>query len=388
MCSGIRAFTFLQVMKSLLLPAFLLAFAVPCLHAQAPTAPPGAPAAPLPEPLTDEQTARILEEITKVQKEFARTKKEVVANALSKFQSVLGDSDAAVTDLYLAAYRVVHLERKPATSKEEAKERENGEWREKALASLGPGASATTLRLQLQLLVLRLQAALGREEDKTIAALREYMQNVAAYLQTLAAAPQPEPDKRAAGNGPRNNGRRPPDDPRDRRASPGGRALQQSVMSSLFAEAYNLDTYLDDVKGLPQSPLDFSACYTGLLLPWYRANRVTDLSGVWDEYLRLETLKVQAAHDPDAAAAWAAGAYKQLYWGKWLDLLSFGISAPTATTELITLIRENPLHPQLKTWIADLAKIGEKMGGLKFGDDELSAGAQPPAPTGTTPKVE
>ena len=53
--------------------------------------------------LTDEETAKILADITKVQREFVKTKKEVLAGALSKVE--LGDEIPA--ELYKAVAEVL-----------------------------------------------------------------------------------------------------------------------------------------------------------------------------------------------------------------------------------------------------------------------------------------
>ena len=126
----------------------------------------------------------------------------------------------------------------------------------------------------------------------------------------------------------------------------------------------------------PRAPADLRTAYQNFLLPWYRANKKDELPSVWDEYLRGETALQQISLAPAALAAWGSGEYKDLYWAKWLDLLSQGVNATMATGELVKIIAENPTHSSLKKWIADLAKVAEAMGGLKF--DETSTAPKPP----------
>jgi hypothetical protein len=353
-------------MKSIV-AVLLLPFLI--VHSRAQTPEP-APVAPAPASgLGDDETARILEEITKVQREFAKTKKDLLASALERFKAASA-SDALAADFYLAAYRVVHIDRKPATTKEEQEERANGEWQKKALAALGEGASSTTLRMQLQLLVMMLEASKAEDAAGDVERLRAYMQGVITFLHAANAAVEQPPVRRPVatvgkkgkkGDDPRGN------EQEARRPRNGAaRNLRQGVMASIFAEAYNLGAYFEPPAQWPHSPADFRAAYMNVILPWYRANKKADLPVVWDEYLKAETTMQQISLSPDALEGWGTREYRQLYWSKWLDLLSHGVNATVAAQELVKIVRENPSHPSLKTWIADLARVAEAMGGLKF----------------------
>jgi len=333
--------------------------------------------------LTDDETARIMADITAVQREFAKTKKEVLASALERFRTA-ARGDAQATDFFLASWRVVNLDRKPAATKEEQEARAKGEWQAKALASAGEAASPTVLRLQLQLLVLMLEARVpaadGRKVADAAGVLRNYMQGVISILPAAAAAPTEDPAEKR--NAPGRRGRRSNDDDdraedRERLRRKGGalRGLRHDVMDTLFASAYNLGAYFEPPAQWPRSPADFHAAYANIILPALLAGKKEDLPAAWDERLRGETLLQQATLPPDAFASWGAGGYRDLCWSKWLDLLSHGVNATSATAELVKIVRENPSHPSLKRWIADLAKVAETMGGLKFDD---APGTPPP----------
>lgn len=356
-------------MKSLV-AITLLALAV--IRAPAQSAPPSAAV------LTDDETARIMADITAVQREFAKTKKEVLASALERFRTAAG-GDAQATDFFLASWRVVNLDRKPAATKEEQEARAKGEWQAKALASAGEAASPTVLRLQLQLLVLMLEARAPVADDRKVtdaaSVLRNYMQGVISILPAAATVAPEDPPEKRNGPGPDRRGRRSNDDDdraedRERLRRKGGalRGLRHDVMDTLFASAYNLGAYFEPPAQWPRSPADFHAAYANIILPALRAGKKEDLPAAWDEHLRGETLLQQATLSPDAFASWGAGGYKDLCWSKWLDLLSHGVNATSATAELVKIVRENPSHPSLKRWIADLAKVAETMGGLKFDD--------------------
>lgn len=348
---------------------------------------------PVPEPtatkpasaLSDEETAKVLEAITQVQKEFAKTKKEVLANALERYRSAEVSEDQAL-DFYLACYRVVKLERVPAITKEEQEERNSGEWKKKALASLGEGTTSAMLRMHLQLLVVLLESASAKSDAKIVSSLRTYMQAVAAYLPTAAATLEAPAGKRVVATVGKKSKREEEERASEklvaRKKSSAVRQMRQPVMGTLFAEAYSLGSYVEPPAQWPRSPTDFRAAYENVILPWYRANKKTDLPAVWDEYLKAETSLQEIAMQPAELLKWSATEYKSLYWSKWLDLLNNGVTATTATQELVKTIRENPAHPALKTWITDLAKIAGGIGGLKFDGVPVSppdASDNPPA---------
>lgn len=352
----------MKALPSLLLLAFL------CSTASAQTAAPASP------PVGDEETAKILAEITKVQRDFAKTKKDLTASALERIKSAAA-TDAAAQEFFLAAYKVVNIDRKPASSKADQDERAGGDWQKRAVDSLGEGPVSTTLRMQLQLLAMMLDAPNAKDADSLVASLRAYMQAVAAFLPTAGASLEPEPVHKPVAVVAKKNKR--DDDPRaeekaerelQRKKGSLVRHLRQKVLGSVFAEAYNLGSYMDAPEKWPQSPVDFSAAYQQVILPWYRANKKTELPAVWDEYLKSETLLQKLSLSDDDFVEWGTREFKQLSWSRWLDLLSNGVTATAAMQELVKIVRENPSHPALKTWIADLARVAEQMGGLKFDD--------------------
>ena len=289
-------------MKALLSAAILLPLLILTSKGQTPEPAPATG-------LTDDETTKVLEEITKVQREFAKTKQEVLANSLERFKAASA-SDAQAADFFLAAYRVVNLDRKPAATKEEQEARATGEWQQKALASLGEGASATVLRLQLQLLVMMLESSSAKDEAASVETLRSYMQGVIAFLPSASAAAAPPPERRPVATVGKKGARR-DDDPRVaekerlRKKDGAAKHLRQNVMSTLFAEAYNLGAYLEAPAQWPQSPADFRAAYANVILPWYRANKKAELPAVWDEYLKGETTLHQIGATPDALTDWS-----------------------------------------------------------------------------------
>jgi hypothetical protein len=132
-------------------------------------------------------------------------------------------------------------------------------------------------------------------------------------------------------------------------------------MNTLFADAYNLTTYIEKLEGWPAGPLDLRTTYREVIFPQCRVQK-RGLAEAWQEYLNGETILKQAETDDAGMLAWGQSGYKELQWEKWLDLLMNGVKANTAGEEMLKMIRENPTSPSLKKWMADLGRVTEKLG--------------------------
>lgn len=354
--------------------SLVLSFAEAAASAQSPAgAPPQTPPAGVSAELKDEEATKVLEEIIKVQHDFAKTKKDLTASALERFKAGAA-TDVAAQDFYLAAYKVVNVDRRPAVSKDA--QEANADWQKHAVDKLGEGPVSTVLRMQLQLLVMTMEAGAKKGEsmdDATVKGLRTYMQAVAAFIPSASTEMDPVPEKKPVAVVGKKNKRE--DENRNgerasrdllRKKSGLVKLLRHPVMNTVFTEAYNLGAYVDAPDKWPRSPADFGGAYEGVILPWYRANKKAELPLVWDEYLRAETAVEQILDSPDEFALWGTKEFKSLSWRKWLDLLSNGVTAPAAMQELSKIVRENPSHPDLKNWIADLARVSVALGGPQF----------------------
>lgn len=347
------------------------------LHSQT-AAPEPLPAGETPaEPaMTPEQTSALLEQITKTRNEFAKAKRQVFEGALTRFRAASASESDAV-NFYLACYQVVNIDRKPATTEEEQKAREKDDWRERIVEQMKDTRTPGALRLQLQLLTLTLEASQAEDRSKFIQPLRAFCQAVGVFLQGAKAEVDNEPQRRVVATvgkkGRRDEMNEQRDKMRDGRVSGVARSLNQGVMGTIFAQAYNLSTYIEPVESWPQSALDFRGVYRNIVLPRCRAER-KGLAEAWQEYVNLEAILRQSETDEAAFMEWGRSGYRDLMWEKWLDLLMNGVNAGTAGQELMKIIRENPTSPSLKKWMQDLDKIADKLA------PPAAAPEPPPAP--------
>ena len=133
--------------------------------------------------------------------------------------------------------------------------------------------------------------------------------------------------------------------------------LNQSVFGSLFAQAYNLQSYLKVPQNWAESPLQLSKIYQGMLIPHCKLEKKEMLPELWDEWIAFEAADKTATMDEGGYLMWAATGGKDLQWSKNLDLLKSAVQPAAATTELLKMIKENPNHPSLGTWMNDLNDV-------------------------------
>lgn len=329
----------------------------------APDEPQPPSAAPAEPAMTPEQTTALMEQINKTRSEFAKAKRQVFEGALTRFRAASA-SEADAVNFYLACYQVVNIDRKPAANEEEQKEREKDDWRERIIEQMRDTQTPGALRFQLQLLTLSLEASQAEDRSKFIQPLRAFCQSVGAFLQNAKTQAENEPQRRVVATVGKKGRRDEMNDQRDKiregRVSGAARSLGQGVMGTIFAQAYNLSTYIEHVEGWPQSAIDFRGVYRGIVLPHCRAEK-KGLAEAWQEYVNLETILRQSEMNDAAFLEWGRAGYRELMWEKWLDLLMNGVNANTAGQELLKIIRENPTSPSLKKWMQDLDKIADKI---------------------------
>lgn len=345
----------------------LVVTALPTLRAQEPDS--AVPAAPS-LGLSPQDAAELLAKLHSLQDELAANTKEVVSAALDRIRAASANESAAA-DLYLAAWKIIHIDR---SSSPPSQTRGKEDWRSQQMEWLRETGAPKAIRLQLAWLHLIIEAS--RADASARAALlpkaRTLAKEAAAVAVQLAALPSPAGsaggDRRG---GPPGGGssRERMEAMRERLQGGGGPGrgsrspreasdfLTQSVMASLFAQAYHLQNHIQLPAGWSAAPLDLDAVYDRMLLPDARASRPSELPILWDERIQMEAALQRAALSETAFADWGASQGRHLQWRKNLDLLQSGVNARAAGEELIKLFRENPAHPHRNAWRKDLEKI-------------------------------
>lgn len=139
--------------------------------------------------------------------------------------------------------------------------------------------------------------------------------------------------------------------------------LTQSVMESIFAEAYNLHNFVKPAADWALAPMNLKNVYDGMVFPYYREHENSALPGAWDEFIASESAVQRASRDESGFLEWSLVQGKHIQWRKHLDLLKSGIGGKASGDELIRLVSENPTHPNLGDWMKDLDEVWKTITG-------------------------
>lgn len=349
-------------MRPLCLTIIPLIGLLPTLRAQTSSPAPVVPTVVSPESdALSPEAMQILKKLTAVKASFDSQKKEVAASALARYTAG-AQSEATAVALYMSCLQIVQG-RVPdlnGTTKEEARDQQD---RLKAIAERNvdsPGRAAL-LQMQLQFLVFTMQARDIEDRAAVMIRLKEFATRAIGMLGTYYPVEAPQ----KAGSGSSKSRK---DKERSQEARESEAALRDlvklartGVMGSLFAEAYNLSNYFKPLEGWPKSLIDLDAIFTGHLIPYMRSNKPELLAKEWDDYVKLTTALERLTSDESGYARWLVGDYKNLQWKRAMDLLRHGTDRSAAADELVTLVKENPTHPSISTWVTELEKAAEEI---------------------------
>ena len=346
----------------LLLAVMSSSFAFAAAEKAADSKPDAPPAPPVPS-MSEADKAKILEKVQQMQKDFERLRREVTANALNRFEGASASENAAV-EFFLTCQKLIK-DRTPDVSPPEqdvknAKAAQAKIKQEIEAYQAAPGR-ATVLKTQLEYLVLTIQAPGLKDRGALVSRLRDMVGRAMNVVKTYTA-PNAEPVvKIAPVTNTKGKQRTPPAQNRsrveDRARQEIDKTMKQGVMGTVFAEAYNLSNYFTPADNWSDSPVNLSAIYEGFVLPWYRENKRGDMNQVWDEYIGHSAALHRCEQSDFAFGTWGITGYKTLQWKKWLDLLQYGMNRTMALDELSKMVKENPSHPDVESWISDLANI-------------------------------
>lgn len=347
--------------RSLFLVATLLA--VPAFAQNQPAAPgpqppaPGAGAVPT-VALTPAQTAHILKELEKVEAQIGQGRGSVFSTALTKFRAAMS-SDAAALALYLDCYKLEHFERK------DLKQTDFAEWRDRNEARLKEGDFAKALALQLEYLVLTIQAQSVDDVEKlgpVVTALQSYLAKVITEVQasmkhTASGAVEV---KDAKGNG-ANGGQRRGGGGQGRGgdASPLAATLRQSVKNSEFSSAYLLEDFLTR-KDWEYVPLNIAGIYSSVIFPYYRSQKPEELGAQWDARINAELALRKAVLSETEFNLYLQEEQPRMQWLKQTDLLASNVSPINALADMLKIIQNNPNHPDAASWLENFRAIMDK----------------------------
>lgn len=339
------------------LPVFLCAPVL--LSAQAPA--PAAPAAPSTTSatapaagptLTDEQTANIMKQLEALETQISKSRGDVLGGALAKFKAASASTKDAL-DLYLDCYRLEHFERR------DLKATEFQTWKDSREVQLKDEEFLTGLQLQLEYLVITLQAQ-SIEETKdlgpVIAALQAFMPKAVAAIQetikhTASGAIEAKNQGGKGGSGKGGGGGRPPG------GGGGGGSLsatlRQDVKGSEFSQAYLLTDYLTR-KDWCYTPMNIAEIYDATIIPYYLEVKPEEVSAQWDARNNGELALRKFSMSESEYAVYFKERQPELAWRKAAYMLQNKLNPILAMADMLKIVRENPTHAQAGTWLKQL----------------------------------
>ena len=301
--------------------------------------------------LTPAQTAHILKELEKVEAQIGQGRGSIFAAALTKFREALA-SDTAALALYLDCYKLEHFERK------NLKQSDFMDWRDRNEARLKDDDFKKALLLQLEFLVLSIQAQDIKDSQK----MGPLVTSLQTFLGKAITAVQGATKHTASGaveakdSGPKGG---------NRKGGGGGGGglggditgtLRQSVSGSEFASAYLLDDHLAR-KEWEYRPLDVGGIYSKVILPYYLAEKPTELPAQWDMRINAEVAMRKAIMSETEFNLYYKEEGPRMLWEKNNYLVANNVNAVTALAEMLKIIQGNPNHPDAATWLKDFREI-------------------------------
>jgi len=224
------------------------------------------PAIPEPAPskvtLTPAQTATILKQLEQIESQIGQGRGSIFSTALAKFRSAMvSESDALA--LYTDCYKLENFDRK------DLKQTDFMDWRDRNEERLKEGDFKKGLMLQLEYLVMTIQAQDVDDPKKMgpiVVALQSYLAKaIPAVQETMkhtASGALEAKDSGPKGGGGRKGGG----------GSQLAGILRQSVKGTEFSKAYLLEDFLRREKW-EYSPLNVGGIYRSVIFPYYLAEK-------------------------------------------------------------------------------------------------------------------
>jgi hypothetical protein len=269
-------------------------------------------------PLSPEQIAKILEELSRVETQVTGKRLAGRRNAVEAFRQAAG-SDRAALELYYNCIKAVDFDQQGKSSSEFR------EWRERQADRTETEGRVLAMRMQLQWLVLTLRAAEGEDRKKLLPEVESFLVGLVKNAETL-----------------------------------GGdfATLQrENVTATAFGRAYELDqsVRMEDWAFVPGN---IGQVYERIVLPLHREESPGTLAAAWDRRVQLETelLKERSPDDPTAMERFATETLPRLQWQKSADIFRHGQQQEGALA-ILKLLQEHADHPDAGEWIGGFRNL-------------------------------
>lgn len=302
---------------SILLLLCSLGFSFPAL-AQTESTPPPAPAVKL----TAEQIELITKQLAELETQIGQLRNQNLGGIIEKLRAA-SSSEAAAAAFHAECEKLVSVERKELDREEARRIQERIERMNEQRRNADPkteGDINLALKIQLQFLLLTLEAHETKDRAPLIPRLQSHIQQIVSVADKLK-----------------------------------GRAFE--ILAAPVASdrnpvvaAYQLQSYLR-VPQWPNSAIDFDGMWNATLLPWFKENKPEELAVLWDNRILVEgTLRKSRFSDAEFQL-WSQNELPALRWVRAEYLYQHSPTPINALADMLKLIREFPGHPDSPKWL-------------------------------------
>jgi hypothetical protein len=286
------------------------------------------PDTPAPRPavtLTPEQIDLITKQLGELEGQIDKMRNDNLATVLQKLRAAVS-SDAAAMSFFLDCEKLVSVDRKDMDRDEARRAAERIERAKDTRRAAGvdeEGDPGLAIRLQLQYLILSLEAHETKDRAAMIPKLQAYIAEV------LAAAPKLK-----------------------------GRAFNQLSTDlrgnrNPVVSAFQIQRYLD-VPEWTTNPADLAGMWERTILPWHLENKPSELPALWDNRLTAQATVLKAIMPEAEYALWLQSDYPALRWERAEYLVQKGPAPVNGLADMLKLIKEFPGHPDAPKWLKSL----------------------------------
>jgi hypothetical protein len=283
---------------------------------------PAEPAAPAVQ-LTPEQIENLKKQLAELETQIGQLRGETLSAVLTKLRTAVSSNNAALS-FWIDCEKLVSINRKDL-SREEAKrleerlERSSGRGDGKNDAD---GNIALATRLNLQYLILTLEASETEDQTALIPKLQQHIQEVVASADKLKGRAMAQMGEGGGGRNP----------------------VIAAYQLQRYLKADNWTTGAGDLRGM----------WTQTLLPWYKKNKPEELVAQWDAFLAAEGTMRKATLSDTEFNLWLQNEYPALRFVRAEYLAQNGPNPVNALADLLKLIREMPGHADAPKWLKTL----------------------------------
>ena len=278
--------------------------------------------------LTDQQVASVMKQLEELERTIASLRGNTLSAALERLRRGSA-SDAAALALYSECEKEVNIERKELSREEERRQKEalerQAERNKDTKQAEDNGDFGTAVRLQINYLILSLEASNTEDLTPLLPKLNAFVQDVVSNAERL---------KGRAGNYLNGGGR-------------GGNPI---------VTALRLDKYLKAKNWSPQ-PTSFVQIWTQTVLPFYQEKKPEDLAAQWDACLMAEAKFREGSMAAPEFEIWKTEELPDLRWTRLESLYATAPEKLKTLGGMLELIKANPGHPNAGSWLSQFKSL-------------------------------